>query len=221
MSLPRKKYAHIIFDLDGTLSDSRAGIFNGLRYALDKMGVELPAGHDLSSFIGPPLHDSFYGHFFTDREKVLHAVAIFRTYYAEKGLFENEVYGGIAQLLRDLSPDRKLYVATNKPQPFAERILHHFKLYHVFEQVSGVDIAKEQVSKTDLVGRLIASFGIDTKQAVMIGDTVYDMEAAQAFGLDTIAVTYGYGNREELSAKRPTHMIDSVEELRALLIEAL
>lgn len=213
-----KNYTHIIFDLDGTLSDSRAGIFNGLRHALSGMGVELPADHDLSYFIGPPLHDSFYNHFFTEREQVLRAVEIFREYYSVKGLFENEVYPGIERLLHTLANTSKLYIATNKPQPFATRIIEHFNLSDLFTKISGVDITKEHVSKTELVGDLIRTYSIDASNAVMIGDTVYDIDAARAFGLDTVAVTYGYGNTAEIIAKDPTHVVDSVDELASLLI---
>ena len=218
---PAKKYTHIIFDLDGTLSDSRPGIFNGLRHALTKMGVELDKARDLSDFIGPPLHASFYNHFFTEREKVLHAVRIFREYYSETGLFENQVYTGIDELVRELSLSRKLYVATNKPQPFAERILQHFRLYDMFTQVNGVDISKENVTKAELIAGLMDRYGIHAGDAVMVGDTVYDIEAAQAFGLDTIAVTYGYGNTDDIIARQPTHVVNSVDELRSLLIRLL
>lgn len=214
-----KRYRHIIFDLDGTLSDSSPGIFNGLRYALGKMGVSISPGHDLSDFIGPPLHDSLYNHFFSEREQVLEAVEIFREYYSEKGLYENHLYEGMKQLIEELKKDNRcLYIATNKPQPFAERILDHFGLADHFIKISGVDISGEKVNKTDIIAALMTDFEITKDEAVVVGDTRYDIEAAHASGLDVIAVTYGFGSREELILHKPSLAVESIQQLRIILL---
>lgn len=211
-------YDSIIFDLDGTLSDPREGIFKGLRHALSRMGVAVTEDHDFSYVIGPPLHDAFYLHHFKERDKVMTAVKLFREYYSEKGLFENMMFDGIEELLKELRrKGKKLFVATNKPQPFADRILKHFGIHDLFTGVYGVDISKEHVSKEELVERLMNDHQVTSGDSVLIGDTKYDILAAHAYGLDAVAVGYGFGKREELEELRPVTFIETVEELTMFL----
>jgi phosphoglycolate phosphatase len=212
-----KEYKDIIFDLDGTLSDPREGIFKGLRHALRQMGIEVTDDHDFSYVIGPPLHDALYLHHFSDRDKVMTAVKLFREYYAEKGLFENEIFEGIRELLEGLrAKGKRLFVATNKPQPFAERILKHFGIYDLFTGIYGVDVTKEHVSKEELVERLMNEHNVSSGDSVLVGDTKYDVMAARAYGIDAIVVGYGFGPHEELREMEPVAFVYSVKELSNL-----
>lgn len=214
-----RTYRHIIFDLDGTLSDPREGIFNGLRYALRSVGENIADDHDFTYVIGPPIHDALFMYHFADMEKVKVTVNVFREYYSEKGLFENRMYEGIDVLLKSLrNKGAQLFLATNKPQPFAERILKHFGIYDHFAGVYGVDITKEKVSKEELVERLISAHSVDPADAVLVGDTKYDILAARAYGIDPIAVGYGFGKREELEEMKPVHIAESVSVLARILL---
>lgn len=210
-------YRHIIFDLDGTLSDPREGIFKGLRHSLTTLGHNIAPDHDFSYFIGPPIHDAFYMYHLKEREHVMNAVKIFREYYSVQGLYENQLYEGMKELLGSLQQSgKRLFVATNKPQPFAERILRHFDIYDHFTGVYGVDIEKEKVSKEELVERLMNDHKVTSESTALVGDTKYDIMAAHAFGLDPVAVTYGFGERKELEEMKPAHVAASVGELRTL-----
>ena len=214
-----KNYKHIIFDLDGTLSDPREGIFNGLRHALRSMGEIISDDHDFTYVIGPPIHDALYNYHFQDMEKVKAAVKLFREYYSVKGLFENEMYEGIDELLKVLlGQGAQLYVATNKPQPFAERILKHFDIYKYFTGVYGVDITKEKVNKEELVKNLVKAHAVNTENAVLVGDTKYDIIAARTFGIDALTVGYGFGERKELKEMEPVRIVESVSELHSFFI---
>lgn len=214
-----RTYSHIIFDLDGTLSDPREGIFNGLRHALRSMGESIADDHDFTYVIGPPIHDALFKYHFADMEKVKATVKVFREYYSVKGLFENRMYEGIDGLLKSLhSGGTQLFVATNKPQPFAERILMHFGIYDRFTGVYGVDITKEKVGKEELVERLITTHSVDPGNAVLVGDTKYDILAARAYGIDPVAVGYGFGARKELEEMKPVHLVETVAELNKLLL---
>lgn len=213
-------YRYIIFDLDGTLSDPREGICKGFRYALGKMNVKIPDESFFSSLIGPPLQNSMREHFFRDEKKVWEAIAYFREYYSTAGLFENVLYEGIGELLQGLKlQDKKLFVATNKPQPFAERILGHFGIASHFDSIHGVDLMKAMVSKEELLEKILATIDADErKKAVIIGDTQYDIAAGKNCGIDTIAITYGFGTVETIREAGPDHTIASVEKLHQFLL---
>lgn len=216
----QKDYKYIIFDLDGTLSNPSKGIFNGFRHALDKMGVQNVDESVFTLMIGPPLQASLKKHFFNNDSKVEQAVKYFREYYSVTGLFENTVYDGIPDLLKSLKENgRKLFVATNKPQPFAISILEHFKLDVYFESIHGVDPSKSNSCKEDMVELILEKISSsELSNTVIVGDTHYDVQAGKQFGFDTIALTYGFGSRESLVNANPTIIIDSIPELKKTFI---
>jgi len=210
--MPALPYSTIIFDLDGTLSDPREGVFKGFRYALRKMGREFDGQADLSMHIGPPLPEVFRSYFFETEEEVLRAIAFFREYYAATGLFENSLYEGIGDLVKILrAGGARLAVATYKPQRFAEQILRHFEIADAFGLICGADeIAPEP--KAELLQKILRQAN---GPAVLVGDTRYDIIAAKAAGIDCIAVSYGFGKADEL--RDANYVVHSVEELKSLL----
>lgn len=216
----QKDYKHIIFDLDGTLSDPSKGIFNGFRHALDKMGVQNVDESVFTRMIGPPLQASFKQHFFSGDSEIEQAVKHFREYYSVTGLFENAVYDGVPDLLKSLKENgKKLFVATNKPQPFAISILKHFELDCYFESIHGVDPSNPNSRKEELVELILQKISdSELPNTVIVGDTHYDVNAGKQFGFDTIALTYGFGSRESLVNANPTILIDSISELRKIFI---
>ncbi len=217
-SVIKTPYPNIIFDLDGTLTDSADGVTASISYALKKMGLKVK-NEDLISFIGPPLQSSFIkicG--FTEKE-MLDAVTHFRDYYREKGIYINKLYPGVTKLLDNLySNEIKIYLATSKATFFAETILKHFKIDHYFTFIAGATLDGSRVEKKEVLSYLIANnSNIHHKNAVMVGDRKHDIIGAQAFGLNSIAVTYGYGSIQELSLENPEHIVHSVPELEKVL----
>jgi phosphoglycolate phosphatase len=213
------RYNHLIFDLDGTISNPIEGLKNAFRYALKNMNHPDADDDLLNTFVGPPLQDSIRKHFFTEEEKIWETVAHFRQYYGETGLFENELYTGIPEILAALKTEgRRLFVATYKPQPYAERILDHFQLKHLFDSIHGVAVDKEDITKDVMITRILGSINDHRKEnIVMIGDTPFDIIAGKQVGIATIGLTYGFGRSEDIEAAAPTHIANSVNELKALL----
>lgn len=148
----RIMYDYILFDLDGTLTDSKPGITTCVQYALHRMGIEEPDLNKLEPFIGPPLMDSFHDFYGFSEEQGKQATAYYRERYSVTGLFENEVYPGIDRLLADLkAAGKKLAVASSKPQVYVERILDHFGLLTYFDVVVGSDLNGTRTKKEEVV----------------------------------------------------------------------
>ena len=208
-------YDVILFDLDGTLTESAPGITRSARFAVEQMGYTGFDPQVFETFIGPPLYGSFREHFGMDDGEAEEAVRRYRAHYAERGLFECAVYRGIPSLLRRLrAGGARLFVATAKPQVFAERILRRFGLAHFFEGVAGATLDERGADKAPLIR---AALPAGAGRAVMIGDRRYDVEGGQANGIDTVGVCYGYGSRAELAEAGSTYIVDTVAELGDLL----
>lgn len=197
------KKQYLLFDLDGTLTDSARGIMNAIEYALHTYGITVNDRSTLRPFIGPPLAESMRKYYGFGVEQSLEAVERFREYYDGKGgLFENDVYEGIPELLDDLrSAGYHLYLATSKPEDTARRILEHFDLARRFDFIGGATLDESREKKGDVIRYVLESCGIaesDKDQVVMIGDRSNDIVGAKENGLESIGVLYGYGSREEL-----------------------
>lgn len=190
----------ILFDLDGTLTDSGLGITNSVRYALEREGIEVKDRSELFRFIGPPLVDSFIMFYGFSPEKALEITHVYREYYSVKGIFENEVYEGIPELLEKLRKDgKKIIVATSKPEPFARKILDHFSLSRYFDYIAGSNMDETRSTKAEVIEYALESCGVtDLSKAVMVGDREHDVIGAKKFPMKSIGVLWGYGSREEL-----------------------
>ena len=191
----------ILFDLDGTLTESGPGIISSVRYALAKMGVPSLDDAQLRRFIGPPLLDSFRDHCGLDPADVTVAIAAYREYYATDGQFENAVYDGIPELLTSLrGAGRTLAVATSKAEVFAASILEHFDLAQYFTTIVGSELDGRRTAKADIITEALARLDRPTTGTVMIGDRSHDVRGAVAVGVGSIGVLWGYGDDEELTA---------------------
>lgn len=212
-----KKYKHILFDLDGTLTDPKEGIINSIQYALKRYGIK-KEDYELIHFIGPPLHVSFQKIFETE-EKAFEAIEVYREYFSTKGKFENFVYNGIPELLKQLNElNKTLFVATSKPTIYSEQILEHFKIHHHFKKIIGSNLDGTRTEKKEIIQEVINQIpNVDLSEVIMIGDRKYDIIGAKHHNIDSIAVTYGYGAIEELEQERPNHIIHGVKELSDLL----
>jgi len=190
----------VLFDLDGTLTDSSPGILNSVAYALEKMGVEPPPREELFSFIGPPLKGSFQRRFGFDEEQALRAIRYYREYFSAGGLFENAVYPGIPEALERLrGAGKKLCVVTSKPEEFSLRIVEHFGLLPLFEAVCGASMDASRTEKAQVLRYALDRLGIAPEDCLMVGDREHDVLGAKAVsGIPCLGVLWGYGSREEL-----------------------
>ncbi|MHB9028228.1 MAG: HAD hydrolase-like protein [Candidatus Latescibacterota bacterium] len=214
-------YILLIFDLDGTLADSQKGIIRSVQYALDRLGIPACSTDKYRNFIGPPLYDSFRLFCGFDEEKVRLAVQYYREYYTSSGIFECALYPGIPDLLARLHNGcRTLALASSKPVMFAEQVLTHFHLREYFAVVAGGDADGSRVVKADLIRDILTRYPeVSCAQSVMIGDREYDIVGARLNSIPSIAVTYGYGAPEELTAARPDFIAHTIGELVTLVGE--
>ncbi|QAT48313.1 HAD family hydrolase [Caproiciproducens sp. NJN-50] len=211
----------ILFDLDGTLTDSGPGITNGLREAFRHVGWPVPGPQVLRRFIGPPLLNMLKELFPRMTEKTTaELIGDYRRYYAERGAFENEVYPGIFDLLDELRlGGAKLAVVTSKPATPTKRILDYFGLSPHFDYVSAESDSDRGSGKEFLIRPALEHFGVPASRAVMIGDTKYDAAGARRAGTNFVGVLYGFGTREEMEREGGEHFSRTVEDLRGFLID--
>ncbi|MGU7943023.1 HAD family hydrolase [Streptococcus suis] len=212
-------YQTILFDLDGTLTDSGQGILNSVAYALEKMGIEEPDTANLNRFIGPPLYESFSRFYQLSPEDTQSAVDAFRVYFKEKGMFENQLYPGIIPLLEELrTAGKTLVIATSKPEIFAKQILEHFGIAHYFDVIAGASLDSSRISKADVIGYAINQLEAFPNNAVMIGDREHDIEGARMHQLPAIGVLYGHGNKQEFEKAGATMIVETVQDLKRVLL---
>jgi phosphoglycolate phosphatase len=217
-------YGSLIFDLDGTLTDSKTGIRRSVNYALRACGIpELgERDEDYVWIIGPPLRESFRklvgdG---ADDALVERLVDKYRERFEAVGIFENSLYPGVKEMLAELSgerPRRKLAIATTKPSLHAERVLEHFHLKGFFDLVVGSEIDGRMSEKYDLIREVMKALGGEPASYVMVGDREHDVLGARRAGIDSVGVLYGYGTESEIEVSGPTYTARSVAELRVLL----
>ncbi|RYL88859.1 HAD family hydrolase [Sporolactobacillus sp. THM7-4] len=213
-------YQIILFDLDGTLTDPKIGITKSVQYALEKMGIVEPDLDKLECFIGPPLDVSFAEYYGFNEDQAWQAIGYYRERFREKGLFENVLYPEIPALLEDLKKaDRRLIVATSKPTVYSEQIVKHFDLDRYFDEVVGSNLDGTRTAKTEIIQYILDQFSDRNRsEFVMIGDRKHDLIGANNTGIDSIAVTYGFGSEEELSGEDPTHLAHSVVDLHKIIL---
>jgi len=215
-----------IFDLDGTLTDPMIGITTCVQYALAAYGIDEPDIRNLTKFIGPPLVTSFMEFYGVDNDTAQGMLVKYRERFSTVGLYENEIYPGIAQMLAQLNKEgHTIAMATSKPIGFAERILEHFNIKQYFHVLAGASMDESRNTKEAVLefalNQLKKEEHLKTgvRPPIMIGDRKFDVLAGKMFGTDTVGVLYGYGSEEELLAAAPTHLVKDVEELSNLLLE--
>ncbi len=216
-----KKYQILIFDLDGTLSNSQEGITKSMQYALDKIGiVEQDLSH-LKHFIGPPLADELKKTYDISLEEIEKCVAFYRERYVPIGLYETEIYEGAEEMLRTLkAAGQTIAMATSKPQMMAEEVLKYLKIDHYFDAVMGAQLHGPRQSKQAVLEALFDTFHIkDRARCVMIGDTCYDVNGALAAGIPCIGVAYGFGERQELLDRGALEVAENTIELTEILLK--
>lgn len=217
-------YKYILFDLDGTLTDPKAGITRCVQHALKSFGITENNLSLLEPFIGPPLKDSFMKFYSMTEEESEKAVEVYRERFSEKGLYENEIYPGMEKMLARLKESGKnLAVASSKPTVYVKRILKYFSIDKYFDVIMGSELDGTRVKKEEVVGEALKQLGVDKNtdksRIVMVGDREFDIQGAKAFSLISVGVRYGYAAEHELENAGADYVVDSVKELEKLLLK--
>ena len=207
---------NILFDLDGTLTDSGEGIMNCAEFALRHFGIPVPARDTMRVFVGPPLSDTFM-RFGVPESNVQEAIEVYRSRYIPVGKYENTLYPGIYQVLEALHRDGfKLYVATSKPEAMSIEILEHFEIAKFFDRICGASLDSSRSTKDEVIAYLLEEVRPDGN-LIMVGDTKYDVLGAAVHKLPTIGVSWGYGTVEDLIEAGAASIAHSPVELLSLL----
>ena len=220
-------YQYLLFDLDGTLTDSAEGIIKCVQYAAEKMGAEFKPAEELKVFVGPPLSESFknvYGFSDTQTEK---AIAYYRERFKPIGMFENAVYDGVPEMLKAMKQNGKVnLIASSKPEEFVKTILEHFDIAKYFDIIVGASMDESRNTKEAVIEEALTRLKSSDQygqysddKCVMIGDRKYDIYGAKYFGLRNIAVSYGFAPEGELKEAGADVIVDTVAELTQVLLE--
>lgn len=219
-------FEYILFDLDGTLTDPKIGITSSVQYALRAFGIDEPNLDRLEPFIGPPLADSFMEFYGFTPEQANQAIAKYRERFDGQGIYENELYEGIDKMLIALKENKKiLAIASSKPTPLVLRVLEYFDIKQYFDYIVGSEFDGRRSKKEEVVAQALqlmlpASFDSRKKKecVAMVGDRKFDIQGAKAFGLTSIGVSFGYASEGELEASGADYIVDTVSELKELLL---
>lgn len=204
----------VIFDLDGTLTDSAHGVVASFRHALAAVGAEVPDGDLAALVVGPPMHHTLSG--LGLGERVADAVAAYRADYTSRGWAMNTLFDGIPEMLADLrAADVRLAVATSKAEPTARRILQHFGIAEHFEVIAGASLDGSRAAKADVVAHALAQLAPLPERVIMVGDRAHDVDGAAEYGIATVVVGWGYGNADVTDAA--VARVATVAELREVL----
>ena len=208
----------VLFDFDGTLVNNSRGIWNCINYATDKMSLPRATPAVLQSFIGPSLFDSFCAHFENDPARAELFIRCYRERYSVRGKYEGELYPGIGALLRALRDDGfRLAVCSSKPLEFVTDIAKHFHIIEDFDFLSCPSFQDNVSDKTALANACLSYFGAEKADAILVGDRIFDIDAANGAGVASVGVTYGFAPAGELEAAGADYLANDVEALGALL----
>jgi phosphoglycolate phosphatase len=216
---------YVLFDLDGTLTESGPGIMNAAKIALNYFGIEENNVENLHKFVGPPLTESFGQRYGMNEADTQEAIAVFRKYYNVTGIYENSVFEGIQEMLQQLKSNGLLLsIASSKPRPMIDIVVDHFDIRKYFDVIVGCELDGTRSQKKEVVDEVIRLFGelsgddAVLEHSIMVGDRMYDVNGARECGLECIGVTYGYGTRQELQEAGAAYIVDSVNELGEKLL---
>lgn len=212
---------HILFDLDGTLTDPKEGITKSVQYALADFGIVEPDLEALVCFIGPPLKESLQEYYGMDDREAEHAVERYRERFSEVGLYENRAFEGVKELLAALrAAGKTLAVATSKPTVFARKILKRYELASYFEEIVGSELDGRRSRKAEVIEEALHRLDMQDRrgQVTMVGDRRQDIEGAKACGVKSIGVRFGYAEPGELENAGADAIAENISELRHLLL---
>lgn len=214
----KSKYDAVLFDFDGTVADTGKGIFSSIQYAVECMGFEPLDNETLRRFIGPPVYDSFKRELGLDYEKSDFAVKKYREKYAEKGIYEFDVYDGIIPLMKKLRENGiKVGIASSKPQNFLIRIVEFLKIGELIDFISAPSADDTPQSKASLINNAAEALNICKNKILMVGDRYFDIDGANGAGVESVGVTFGYGSEEELKKSGATYIAGCADEINRII----
>lgn len=209
----------ILFDLDGTITDPKIGITKSFQYALQHFGIQVDNLDALEPVIGPPLKKSFSEFYHLSEDQIERAIEKYRERFSTVGLYENEIYDGMENLLKELSEAGYiLEIASSKPTVFVEKICEHFKIKQYFTHIVGSFLDGRRGEKEEVVEEAIRLSKATPDHIIMVGDRIYDVIGAHKKGIAVIGVSYGYGGRQELEEAGADVIVDTVAQLREELL---
>lgn len=228
-----RKKVYVLFDLDGTLTDPKEGITKCVQYALADFGIIEPDLDALTSFIGPPLLESFRKYYGLSEEEAKRAVAKYRERFSAIGLFENSVFDGVHEMLAKLREQGKVVcLATSKPAVYATKIIKKYDVYKYFDIIVGSELDGSRTDKAEVIEEVLhqASKSVSEastmyvnrieeirKRAIMVGDRHHDIDGAKKCKMESIGVRFGYAKAGELEEAGATYIVNSIKELSDLL----
>ena len=214
-------FTTVLFDLDGTLSNSFPGISNGILYALDKLNIPAPPCEELKCFMGPPLFDQFVRSFDMNEKTAREAVRLYREYYSEKGIYEQTIIEGAEELLERLTDMNKtVCLATCKPKPFAEKILVNFKIDRYFTEIIGATFDGSINTKKQVITLALDKTGTAPENCLMTGDRFYDVEGAHECGVKCAGVLCGFGSLSELQDAKADYIVSTLADILQIVIKS-
>lgn len=215
-----KHYEYIFFDMDGTVSESAPGIIDSIIYALGELGIEETDREKLKDFVGPPLLESFPKYYGLEGQQLLDTVRNFQSYFKEKGIWGNEMYPGIPEVLKKLKAGgRRIVLATSKPEFFAGQIIERYAIGEYFDFIAGSVMDETRTLKHEVIEYAIENMGISDRSSIlMVGDRRFDVEGAAKCGIDCMGVLYGYGSREELETAGANYIAETVSDIADIIL---
>ena len=209
----------VIFDFDGTICDTGKGIRRSARYALESLGFPCPPAEELDYFIGPPLFDSFKQRHGATDEQAHALVEKYREDYRAGGLFESELYDGIAAMLQMLRVNGiRTGIASSKPELFVRQLLEYFKITDLFDTVVGVAFGSDRETKKSLIARAAGALGCAAEETLMVGDRFYDIDGAKQNGFAAAGVLWGFGSREEFEKSGADFILERPGDVEAVAL---
>lgn len=214
-----KKYNYVIFDLDGTLSDSKEGITKSVQYALKKVGIIEENLEDLEHFVGPPMVEQYIKTYGMTKDKAFETLGYYRERYTPIGIYETKAYPGVKEILDALKKkDIKIGMATSKPEGMAIEVAKYLKIEDYFDIICGADLKGPRQSKADVLNKLFENSDFIKEESVLVGDTHYDIEGANKVGIDSIGVGWGMGTQEEMMSSGALDVFDDYKSLINYLV---
>jgi phosphoglycolate phosphatase len=216
------RFRNILFDLDGTLTDSKEGIVNAILHAVRRMNLLEHNPEELVSFIGPPLKGSFIQRYRLSEAEAKEALALYREYYSVQGKYENKIYPGIRELLRVLNDmGQMLFIATSKPTLYSRQIAEHFSIDIYFRDIVGSHMDHTRTGKPEIIRHILEEYQLGAPETIMIGDRGNDLAGARECGVKSVAVSYGFGDPEEFTGLGALFIASDVDELKSKLLELI
>jgi phosphoglycolate phosphatase len=213
-----KDKKNILFDLDGTIIESKEGITNCIIETLTHFNYKPPSKNDLDWCIGPPLHDCY--RILTNTQDANHLEEIInysRQIYSEKWIYECSIYPGMMEVITNLKKDKNVYIATSKPRVFAEKTMEHFGITNYFNKIFGSEFDGKLENKEELIAHILKDQNISASDSIMIGDRKFDILGARANNMQVIAVTWGFADMDEFETHVPDYICEHITDLNKIL----